>query len=361
MLAIFWALLRALRDGLRSRARLAAENLALRQQLAAYQRQFPKPRLNRADRCFWVLLYRIWSGCKNVFVLAKPATLIGWHRKGLRFLWNRRCRFGGPRIPQEHIDFIRTISREHPELGAAQIALELETKLGVRHHPSTVRRYRWRPSPEPPNTPRQPSQKWRTFLKNEADGIWACDFVVELFDLAVPVYIFVVMELASRRIVWINATTSPSLDWVKAQLRQAAPFEAAPKFLIHDNDGIFGQFRKRVERRPFRCELDRWLHHAMGARGIPIPYGAPNANAHVERFNRTLREHCLDHFVFLNVRHLVRVLRRYVEFYNRARPSQATRKIPDPYPDLRAPPPTTGKLVALPVLGGLHHDYRRAG
>ena len=98
----------------------------------------------------------------------------------------------------------------------------------------------------------------------------------------------------------------------------------------------------------------------MWIRGMPIPYRAPNANAYVERLNRTLREQVLDHFVFLNVRHLMRVLKNYVDYYNRARPSQAIRAIPDPYPELRAPPPATGKVVALPVLGGLHHDYRRA-
>jgi transposase InsO family protein len=271
-----------------------------------------------------------------------------------------RCHFGRPRIPDEHIDFIRTISRHHPELGEDQIALELEAKLGVRHSPSTVRRYRWRPPRRPENRPGLPSQSWRTLFENHIDAIWACDFVVELIDLALPVYIFVVMELGSRRIVWVNVTTSPSLDWVKAQIRQAAPFDSAPKFLIHDNDGIFGQFRKREKGRPFRCELDRWLEQSMGVHGIPIPYRAPNANAHVERFNRTLREQVLRHFVFINPRHLLRVLRRYVEYYNRARPSQAIGKIPDPYPALRGPPPSSGKLVALPVLGGLHHDYRRA-
>jgi len=88
--------------------------------------------------------------------------------------------------------------------------------------------------------------------------------------------------------------------------------------------------------------------------GLPIPYGAPNANAHLERFHRTLREEALNHFIFLSVRHVLRVC------HNRARPSQALHAIPDPYPELSKRPAATGNVVALPVLGGLIHDYRRA-
>ena len=98
----------------------------------------------------------------------------------------------------------------------------------------------------------------------------------------------------------------------------------------------------------------------MGIEGIPIPYEAPNASPHIERFNRTLREEALNHFIFLNVGHVLRVCREYVEFYNRARPSQALHGIPEPYPELREPPLNAGKLVALPVLGGVQRDYRLA-
>jgi len=80
----------------------------------------------------------------------------------------------------------------------------------------------------------------------------------------------------------------------------------------------------------------------------------------LERFNRTLREEALNHFVFLNAKHVLRVCREYVQFYNRARPSQALHAIPAPYPELQKPPRTNGTLVALPVLGGVQHDYRRA-
>jgi hypothetical protein len=98
----------------------------------------------------------------------------------------------------------------------------------------------------------------------------------------------------------------------------------------------------------------------MGIEGLPIPYGAPNANPHVERSHRTLRAEALNHFIFWSTRHVLRVCREYTRYYNRARPSEALHAIPDPYPELSKAAAATGEVVALPVLGGLIHDYRRA-
>jgi hypothetical protein len=98
----------------------------------------------------------------------------------------------------------------------------------------------------------------------------------------------------------------------------------------------------------------------MGIQGGPIPYGAPNANPPVERFYRSLREEALNQFIFLSARHVLQVCLEYVNYYNGARPSQATHAIPEPYPELSQPEPKTGKVIALPVLGGVQHDYRRA-
>jgi transposase InsO family protein len=360
MLDILRALVKGLVSFFRRRLHTALYIAALEQQLGMYIRENRKPRARFFDKAFWITLVRTWPHWRKALMVFKPATAIGWHTRGFRFFWSWRSKRGRPAIPREHIELIRTVSREHPELGEDQLALELEKKLGVRHAASTIRRYRFQP-PEPWRARRGPSQSWGTFLKNHADSIWACDFVVQATALFVPVYIFVIVELHSRRIAWVNATASPSLDWVEAQIRQACPFDEKPRFLIHDNDGIFGQFGGRGRKQyGFRCRLDHWLHHTLGIEGIPTPYRAPNANAYAERVNRSLRERVLNHFVFLNVRHLMRVLRQYVEYHNRARPSQAIDGIPDPYPELRRPPPSTGKVVALPVLGGLHHDYRRA-
>ena len=106
-------------------------------------------------------------------------------------------------------------------------------------------------------------QTWRTFIKNHASQIFACDLLTQYTALFTTVHIFVVLEIATRRIVLINATASPGLQWVKRQIRQARVWAQSPRFLIHDNDGIMGQFRDRNRRgekgRRYRCRLDLWL------------------------------------------------------------------------------------------------------
>jgi hypothetical protein len=253
---------------------------------------------------------------------------------------------------------IRRISSDHPGWGEDRIADELAIKLGIRHSTSTIRRYMVRR-----RKPRG-GQTWRTFIKNHASQIFAADFLTQCTAFFTVVYIFVVMEIATRRIVLINATTSPGLAWVKQQIRQATDWAKAPRFLLHDNDGVFGQFRDPKPRgkngRRYRCHLDLWRADVMGIEGIPIPYGAPNASPHIERFNRSLREEALNHFIFPNVKHIRRACAAYRDFYNGARPSQALHAIPEPYPESSSPPPKSGKLIALPVLGGVQHDYRLA-
>ena len=98
----------------------------------------------------------------------------------------------------------------------------------------------------------------------------------------------------------------------------------------------------------------------MGIRGIPIPYGAPNAAAYIERLIGTLRRECLDRMLIWNERHLRRVLTEFIRWYNQGRVHQGLNGIPDPDPALAEAKPSSGKLVAIPVLNGLHHDYRLA-
>jgi len=361
MCTLIKALLTVLRALILPQALLAVENAALRQQLAVYLRKQKKTRLQPSDRVFWVILRRLWPDWVRSLVIVKPATVIGWHRKGYKALWRWKSKPGRPRIPRRHINFLKRISRDHPEWGEDKIAEELAAKFGISHSGSTVRKYM-----VPRRRLPRGDQTWRTFIRNHAGELWACDFLTQHTAFFSMAYVFVVMEISSRRIVHANVTTSPTLTWVKQQIRQATPDDKKPRFLVHDNDGIFGQYHSKVtverggKKRSYRCALDLWLDEVMGIKGLPIPYGAPNASPYVERFNRTLREDALDHFIFFNEDHIRHVVLAFIKYYNGARPSQAIHGIPEPYPDLREPPPKEGRLIALPVLGGIQHDYRLA-
>jgi putative transposase len=279
------ALLVSVRGQFMARAALVLENLALRQQLTIYQRSQKRPRLRAEDRVFWVVFRRLWRHWDRALIVVKPETVIAWHRQGFRLLWRWRSRdrrVGRPRIAREHRAFIRRISRDHPEWGEDKIVEELAAKFGIWHSGSTIRRYMI------VRRPPRAKQTGHTFINNHAKQVWACDFLTRHTALFAVAYVFVIMEVGSRRIVHVNVTTSPTLSWVKQQIREATGFDQTPRFLIHDNDGIFGQFGRSVpveehgRRRSYRCQLDRWLDAVIGIRGLPIPYGSPNASPHVE-------------------------------------------------------------------------------
>jgi transposase InsO family protein len=307
------------------------------------------------------VLSRIWRNWKSVLVIVQPETVLRWQKRRFRDYWSRKSKPGRPTITAQHIAFIKRISADHPEYGEDRIALELEIKFGIQHSEATIRKYMVKPA-----HPHRNSQSWRTFLKNQADAIWTCDFVVQHTVGFTALYIFIVMELGSRKIMHVNATEHPTLAWVQQQIRDAT-FEEQPKFLVHDNDGIYGQLGKRVtaqvngKKVSCRSTLDFWLADSRGIRGIPTPYHAPNAQAHIERFNGTLRRELLDRILVWNEGQLRIVLNEYVHgWYNNSRVHQGIHGIPDPDPELAKPKPVNGRLVARPVLGGLHHDYRWA-
>src|SRR5207237_134904 len=132
-------------------------------------------------------------------------------------------------------------------------------------------------------------------------------------------------------------------QWVAQQLREATPFGNAPKYVIRDNDSKYGTTFDRVAA-------------GVGIEVLRTPYRAPKANAIMERFMGSVRRDCLDHLLLLVEKHLARVVKAYVQYFNCARPHQGIRQqVPaTPVPPL---PPPIGKVVSLPVLGGLHHCY----
>ena len=221
--------------------------------------------------------------------------------------------------------------------GAERIRGEL-LKLGLRVSKRTIQKY-------VAKMPRPAGQSWSTFLKHHAPDIWACDFTV-VFDLLFgPLYIFIVMELGTRRLVHAAVTASPTDDWTAQQLREATPWGRAPRYLIRDRDTKYGQRFSRVAA-------------TSGIKLLKTPYRAPRANAYCERLIGSLRRECLDYLLVLHSRQLQHHVSEFVAYYNHSRPHQGIdQRVPA---DLgRHALPTRGKITSVPVLDGLHHSYKR--
>jgi putative transposase len=146
----------------------------------------------------------------------------------------------------------------------------------------------------------------------------------------------------------VGVTRSPTDAWVAQQLREATPYGQAPKYLIRDNDSKFGPSFARVAR-------------TSGIKILKTPYHAPRANAICERFLRSVRQECLDHLLIVQEKQLQRVLNGYVAYFNRARPHQGIgQQIPEPSRSALSAHHPGEKVIALPVMGGLHYDYHWA-
>jgi len=226
--------------------------------------------------------------------------------------------------------------------GAERIRGEL-LKLGMRVCKRTIQRYMRGVRTQQPR-----GQKWSTFLRNNASQIWACDFlqVTDLFFR--PLFAFFIIELKSRKVIHVGVTRSPSDAWVAQQFREATPFGLAPKYLIRDNDNKFGPCFARVAK-------------TSSIKILKTPYHAPRANAICERFMRSVRQECLDHLLILQEKQLECMLKSYVVYFNQARPHQGmAQHIPEPSRSALSAHQADEQVIARPVMGGLHHDYRWA-
>jgi len=337
MIEVARTLLAGLPGLFKLRSRLQAENLALRHQLNLLRRHAPKRlRLTASDRALFVWLYRLFPGVLDAVTVVRPDTVIRWHRQGFRAFWRWKSRGvpGRPRIPKDIQALIREISLVNPLWGAPRIHGEL-LKLGIEVAQSTVAKYMVKRR-------RPPSQSWKTFLRNHADGIAAIDlFVVPTVSFKL-LFGFVVLCHGRRLLVHIGVTSHPSADWIARQISEAFPWDSSPSYLVRDRDGAYGNvFKRRLG--------------AMGIRDRPTAPRSPWQNGYAERLIGSIRRECLDHVIVFNEQHLRRILVEYADYYNDLRTHRSLQKdTPMGRPVLRR-----GEIRALPHLGGLHHSFVR--
>src|SRR5205809_6368001 len=326
MIALFCLFLTLCVSPFKSKRRLEAENAALRHQLIVLQRRVRgRVQLTNGDRLFLVLLYRFFPSVLRAITIIRPETLLRWHRAGFRHSWRWKSRsFGGrPQIDADLRALIRRMSVENPLWGAPRIHGE-QLKLGFEVAQSSVAKYMVKRCGPP-------SQGWRTFLRNHAPDIAAMElFVVPTigFDL---LYVLVVVRLARRDIVWINATSNPTADWIARQITEVFPWNEAPRYLIRDRDRVYG------------AAVTRRLR-AMGIRDKPIAPGSPWQNGFAERLIGSIRRECVDHIVVLGAAHLRRVLKSYARYYNETR----THRSLDKGAPISRPVQRTGSIMSHP-------------
>jgi putative transposase len=331
----------------RSRSAVEAENLFLRKQLALFQERKTKPR-RAEDSTLWLMSFLCrWFDWRNALVVVQPQTLIRWHRKGFRSFWRWKSRPGRPRLPKDLQALIRRMAAENSTWGEERIANELKLKLGIRVSPRTVGKY----LAQGPRRIPDPSQRWLAFVRNHAQAIVVCDFLVVVTARFRILYVFVLMELGRRRILHFNVTDHPSTEWTQQQLREALPGDHPFRFLIHDQDSIFSR------------QLDQGVA-ALGVRVLRTPPQAPQANSVCERLVGTIRRECLDFLIPLGQQHLKHILNHWLRHYNHGRAHMSLGPgIPAP---IHPSPPQNEYRHQLPqghrvcrkaVLGGLHHEY----
>ena len=335
------AFLGSLCSAFKPRSELLIENLALRQQLAVLKEKKPRPRLTDADRAFWIVLRRLWSHWLEALVIVKPETVVRWHRAGFRQFWrwkSRRRRVGRPRVSREIRDLIRRLAIENPTWGAPRIHGELRM-LGFDVSERTVLRYLPKRA-APPGA----AQHWTTFLRNHASKIAAMDFFTVPTVTFRVLHVFFAIHHESRRILHINVTEHPTSAWIAQQLREAFPFDTAPRFLVHDRDGKFGTEVIAVMK-------------ALGITSKPTSYRSPWQNGLCERWVLSCRSEMVDHVVPLGEHHLRRLVLSYILHYHEDRTHLGLAKeTPGGRP--RTSRPLSGAtIVALPRVGGLHHRY----
>ena len=335
-------ILNAALDLTRSKPELVLENALLRQQLIVLKRQTKHPKLTWPDRSLIVLLASKLRTWKDALVIVQPDTVLRWHRELFRHFWKRRSRpkqkRGKPPLTDDVVALIKQMAKENLSWGAERIRGEL-LKLKVKVSKSAIQKY----IQDVRKSSRSPKQTWVTFLRNHATEIWTCDFL-QTYDLFFrTAFVFVVIELGSRRVVHFGVTRNPTDKWTAQQLREATPFGEGPRFLIRDNDKYGASFAR--------------VAVGTGIEVLRTPYRAPKANAICERFLGSLRRECLDYFLILGERHLYGIVKEYMAYFNQARPHQGIEQRIPYQPEQMETPPVSAKISSRPVLSGLHHDY----
>jgi putative transposase len=267
-----------------------------------------------------------------------PETVTGWQRKRFKRYWWTLSQSRGPGRPRVHSEIrklVRTMAATDPIWGAPRIHGEL-LKLGFEISERSISRL----MPKD----RKPTQKWMTFLRNHLGQLVSIDFFTVATIRLRVLYIFIVLAHDRRRVIHFNVTEHPTAAWAAQQIIEAFPEDCAPRFMVRDRAGIYGEcFGSRVE--------------GMGIEQIRIAPRSPWQNCYVERVIGSIRRECLNHVIVISGRHLRRLLKDYFRDYHESRTHLSLEK---DAPHFRVVQANKSERIAhIPQVGGLHHRYER--
>lgn len=339
MPALFLLLFRFFRLLMSGHQAVALENAALRVQLAAFQRKRTRPILTSLDRVFWVTLRRWWSGWRGPLVYVQADTVTRWQRERFRRFWARLChphrrRPGRPATTLKIRQLIERMVNANPLWRSPRIHGELKM-LGIEISERTVSRILRR-------LPRPPSQTWKTFLHNHLSQMVSIDFFTVPTVRLKVLFVFIVLEHRRRQVLHFNVTEHPTAAWTAQQMVEAFQDRDGARYLLRDRDRIYGnEVRRRIT--------------SLGSQEVLTAPRSPWQNPYAERLIGSIRRECLNHFVILSAKHLKRTLANYFRYYHESRTHLGLGK--------QCPLPrevsSSGKIIEIPQLGGLHHRYER--
>jgi putative transposase len=330
----------------KSKSDLLLENIELRQQLSTYLIKKTKPKLTDLDRSFWIALKHIFGKWRDSLVIVKPQTVIDWQNRRFKRHWSKistqNKKPGRTKIRKEIQDLIYRMAGEN-HWGAPRIYSEL-LMLGYEEiSQATVSRYLRTFRSKHPNNKKQ--QSWMTFLKNHKDVISAMDFfIVPTINFHI-LFVFFIIDHKRRIIRHFNVTKHSSSQWVIQQLRNAFPFDSAPKYLIMDRDKIFSPRVKAL------------LERQLGVMPKTTSYKSPWQNGIAERLILSIRSKLQNHIIVFNEDHLRRLMREYVDYYNEDRYHLSLDRDSPLGRNFQKKPFESSKVKSISKQGGLQHRY----
>ena len=314
--------------------------LLLKKENEIYRRhlhlQNKKLHFKKSDKFNLSMIKALSSRAINHLTIVKPETLLSWQRKFIKNYWSYKHKTPGRRpITRDIKNLILEMKLDNYLWGCKKIANELK-KINIDIHYTTVNKII--------STFRKqglihPNGSWKKFLKLHWETLFAMDFMTVDTIFGRRLYLLIILELKSRKIVKWSLTENPSREFIRQQIIDFTFEESEHRTLIYDNAPQF-------------TSID---YSDYGIKGVNISLASPNMNTYVERLNGTIRREALDHLLLISKKQVQKIISEFIAYYNNQRMHQGINKIPDAEIEAKS-----GVINKMKILSGLHHHYYRS-